>query len=84
MESDDADEQIADSVEDIVTHTLQVHAGTSVDPSCTAETIISEESFSHLAHIDEDDEPSSFTARLQNIASPLATPAAFPKKNIWR
>lgn len=38
MESDVDDEKIAEFVEDIVTHTIQVRAGINEEPSYTAKT----------------------------------------------
>lgn len=80
MESNDDDEQVAEAVDDIVTHMIQVHVGTSEDPCCTEERNINEESFSHFAHIDEGDEPLLFTALLHEKEFSHATLAVIFKK----
>lgn len=67
--SDEDKEDVADAIDDIVTHFIQIN-GDSKDPNYEDDNHFDpkEECFSHMATLDDDDSSIAFTAQLQNVA----------------
>lgn len=83
MESDGSEKQVVKTVEDIITHVIQAHAGTFEDSSCTDDISFNGESLSLTALVDEIEKPTACNAPLQDIVfsyAILTVIAGIPKK----
>lgn len=77
--SEDDEERVAEAIDDIITHFIQVDNLGENEQDDAAAHADDQNQFSDLATMDDTDSPAAFTARLQDVAFVHGATAAIPK-----